>query len=101
VNPAVVVEQTIIIQPGPVEGKDRSIVNYTESDTNFGHLGGVLIECFDSLICRAYLEFNLDILPEGAVISSTILELYKFENFGYSGSSSRNADVHRLNVPWE
>jgi hypothetical protein len=72
-------EQTLTIQPDAAEGKDAHVYdNYTSH--NFGDYA-MLIAGARANIYRSYLEFDLDSLPENAVITSARLELYYIHNF--------------------
>jgi hypothetical protein len=73
-------EQTLTIQPDAAEGKDAHVYdNYTSG--NYGDVALLLAGAKASGTYRSYLEFNIDSLPENAVITSARLELYYVHNF--------------------
>jgi hypothetical protein len=73
-------EQTLTIQPGAAEGKDAHVYsNYTSG--NFGDVAMLLAGAKASGTYRSYLEFEIDSLPEDAVITSASLGLYYVHNF--------------------
>jgi hypothetical protein len=67
-------EQTLTIQPNAVIGKDTYVYDTALND-NFGDLEKVAAGTGGGYISRAYLQFNLDLLPENAVITGARLGL--------------------------
>lgn len=83
---------TIIIQPGPVEGKDAEIgvwflPNGTESYYGVG--GGETVECYvqenigSAVFQEVLLQFPLGDIPPGATIVSAKLEVYGYGIINY------------------
>jgi hypothetical protein len=73
-------EQTLTIQPDAAEGKDAHVYDgYTSH--NFGDVAMLLAGAKTSGTYRSYLEFEIDSLPENAVITSAKLGLYYVHNF--------------------
>ena len=72
-------EQTITIQPDPTAGKDAYVYS-PSSTTNFGDYSDLYAGARAMGICRSYLQFSLDALPDDAVIISARLGLYYFYN---------------------
>jgi hypothetical protein len=72
-------EETATIQPGSAEGIDTYVYDPTPDD-NYGSQDELYAGARAAGICRSYLQFDLDSLPEGAVITSARLWLYYFYN---------------------
>jgi hypothetical protein len=85
-------EQTLTLQPNPVIGKDTYVYT-TAADDNFGDLERVTAGYDSATTVRAYIQFNLDLLPEDAVITGARLGLVY-----YSTSSSAIATIGAYNV---
>ena len=97
VNPAAIIEQTITIQPGP-EGKDSSISSL-HPDENYGDGPNLSMSYREvARIYRAYIQFDLGDLPDGAVILSATLQLYRW---GLGGLPSSYVGAYRLKGPWQ
>jgi len=96
VNPAIV-EQDLVIQPSPEEGKDTMAL--TESpDTNYGShsffsIGNMTV----SMLGRCYIQFDLSALPSDAVIVSADMKLYQYDTVG---SESFSIGVHKVTAGW-
>jgi hypothetical protein len=67
-------EQTLTLQPNAVIGKDTYVYD-TAPDDNWGDLEKVAAGTGGGYISRAYLQFNLDLLPEDAVITGARMGL--------------------------
>ena len=80
-------EEMLTLQPNPAMGKD-SYVYDTSPEDNFGDLERVTAGYDLATTVRAYLQFNLDLLPENAVITGANLGLVY-----YSTSSSVVAPI--------
>jgi hypothetical protein len=72
-------EQTVTIQPDAAAGKDSYVYDPTPDD-NYGSYDDLYAGARAAGICRSYLEFSLDALPEDAVIVGARLWLYYFYN---------------------
>jgi hypothetical protein len=72
-------EVTLTIQPDPAAGKDATVYN-GEPGTNLGSYYQLIAGSRAMGLYRAYLQFNLDSLPENAVIISARLGLYYFDS---------------------
>jgi len=72
-------ELTLTLQPDAAAGKD-SYVYDTMPDTNFGTYIDLYAGARAAGICRSYLQFNINLLPEDAVITSARLGLYYYYN---------------------
>ncbi len=72
-------EQTLTIQPGSADGIDSYVYDPTPGD-NYGSDDGLYAGARAAGICRSYLQFSLDSLPEDAVIVGARLWLYYFYN---------------------
>lgn len=67
-------ELTLTLQPNPAIGKD-SYVYSTDLISNWGNREWVTAGAGAADIVRAYIQFNLDLLPENAVITGASLGL--------------------------
>ena len=76
-------EQTLILQPNPAIGKD-SYVYITAPDDNWADREWISAGAGAGDIARAYIQFNLDLLPANAVITNARLGLV----YWYSVSSA-------------
>jgi len=72
-------EQTMTIQPDATAGKDAYVYS-PSSTTNFGSYTTLYAGARAMGICRSYLQFSLDALPDDAVIISARLGLYYYYN---------------------
>jgi len=72
-------ELTLTIQPDGVIGKDNYVYDPTP-DTNYGEDYDLYAGARATGICRSYLQFNIDELPEGAFILNARLGVYYFYN---------------------
>jgi len=72
-------ELTLTIQPDGTVGKDAYVYDPTP-DANYGNASDLYAGARAMGICRSYLQFSLDLLPEDAVILNARLGLYYFYN---------------------
>ncbi len=97
VNP-VMVEHTIIIQPGSEERKD-SFVQSKYPGSNFGTATYAMIgNDFGPTIIRTYLQFNLSALPKNISITAAHLMVYQYY---YFYPLDFDIAVHRITSIWE
>jgi hypothetical protein len=94
----IIVNKTITIQPGPVEGKDSMVVTEIP-DTNYENnqyfsIGNLSV----SIIVRAHLQFDVSILPTDAVIVNADLKLYQYQTIGTEGFV---IGLHQVTESWE
>jgi hypothetical protein len=73
-------ELTLTLQPNPAAGKD-TYVYPTDPTSNWGDLERITAGSGAGNTVRAYIEFNLDLLPENAVITSARLALYYYYSY--------------------
>jgi PKD repeat protein len=105
VNPAVIIEQTIIIQPDPEEEKDCWVAYGSSNNSGTsndliidnGYVFVDLIGNASSNIARSLLQFDLSDLPEDAVIVNAYLKLYQNKSYGGTWSIG----VHQVTERWE
>jgi hypothetical protein len=79
--PGTSVTQTIILQPGPADGKD-AMISLLQPDTNFGnwpyfettYLPDSVLTVMKST--RSLIAFSLDLVPKTAIIGSAVLRLF-------------------------
>ena len=101
-------QQTIVLQPGPSEGKDARVWtlspnsnywNYPYIKANAWTWGGVFgIE-------RTFIEFNMDsIPPDIEIISAKLSFFYHYLNFGGYEEQTNSGDnyslIQRVVAPW-
>jgi len=70
-------EQTVIIQPNAVDGKDSTVHNH-KPDGNWGTHWSLLVGTFYNGIpvtFRSFIQFNLNIIPANALITSAQLNM--------------------------
>ncbi len=94
----IIVNKTLILQPGPAEGKDSMVVTQIP-DTNYENnqyfsLGNLSV----SIILRAHLQFDVSILPTDAVIVNADLKLYQYQTIG---TESFVIGLHQVTESWE
>jgi hypothetical protein len=93
-NSANAAAETLVIQPGPTEGKDTmyGTVYYTNGypDAEFMYIGGWGDEYF------SYLQFDLSSLPQNALVTSAKLSLYQ----DLEGRSYNEAQVLQITEAW-
>jgi hypothetical protein len=107
-------QKTVVLQPGPDEGKDATIYwieniegrNGDMMNKNYGSLTAFPSEAWtvdgDFFINRSLLEFDLSSIPANAEIISAELSLYfegSYEHQSLSGSNELL--IQRVTVPWE
>ncbi|MBN2541299.1 DNRLRE domain-containing protein [bacterium] len=108
---AVIVEQTLTIQPGPEEGKDSYVssltpaFNYSANEylsigqSTFSTLGVQRANyVFESYTLRSFLQFDLNALPSDSVVGSAVLKLYQTAPLE---TSSFMIGVHQISQDWE
>lgn len=97
VNPSVI-EQNMIIQPGPEEGKDSSVQS-KYSGANFGTSTYAMIgNDFGPPIARTYLQFDLSTLPNNINITAANLMVYQYH---YFYPLNFDIAIHRVTSIWE
>jgi hypothetical protein len=72
-------EQTLTLQPG----KDSYVYDPYPND-NYGNDDDLYAGARAMGVCRSYLQFNIDLLPENAVILNARVGLYYFYNAPYN-----------------
>ncbi len=72
-------ELTLTIQPDGTVGKDNYVYD-PMPDTNFGNDDDLYAGARAAGICRSYLQFSLDLLPEDVFILNARLGVYYFYN---------------------
>ena len=100
-------QTTIVLQPGPVEGKDARI-NSLETYGS-GSADELPVEAWTFLgtpgIDRALIEFDLSAIPASASITSANLTLYGTVGSGSGGHSTLSGSnefyVRRVIEPWD
>jgi len=115
VNPVVVPEQTITIQPGPTAGKDsyinsEALPGFNAGSSNELSVGNPFaatptfnVERFNLIpievdTLRSFLQFDLGLLPANAVITNASFKLYQYYTLG---SEDITIGVHQVNESWE
>ena len=102
-------QDTIVLQPGPEEGKDAYLRNLTPN-TNYGdhHDFAAIAWTFHGpYVCtRSMIEFDLSDIPENTQILSAKLSLYgnptSCNHQGHSSLSGSNESyLQRIITPWE
>ena len=116
VNPLIIIEQNMTIQPGPEEGKDSYINSFFSSpDYSAGtypdlSIGNPFAEtvtpifkkfdyiqiAYDTL--RSFLQFDLSLLPANAIITNANLKLYQYYTLG---SEDLIIGLHQVTETWE
>ena len=104
-------QTTIVLQPGPIEGKDAFLHGLaSESDNNFGSNAQLPADAWtfggDAGIIRSIMEFDLSSIPAGAVINGAYLSLYSWDSSGGLGqhstqSGSNDSWVQRITSSWD
>jgi hypothetical protein len=79
-------ETTLVIQPDKAEGKDAYVTDNSPDDNTDGEFL-LYAGANSTVITRAFIQFNLDLLPENAVIVGASLGLYYYYNAPYSPTS--------------
>ncbi len=101
-------QTTFVIQPGSVEGKDAFVIS-TNSDDNFGYPQEIIASGWTKdgspKTVRSFIEFDLSIIPDDAVLLSAKLSLYGYDspsNGTHSTTSGSNeAVLQRILTTWE
>ncbi|MGD9115837.1 MAG: DNRLRE domain-containing protein, partial [Dehalococcoidia bacterium] len=89
-------DQTLVIQPNAAIGKD-SYVYDTSPEDNFGDYTWVTAGTDPTYTVRAYLQFNLDLLPENAVVfGATLGTVYWYS----SGSTAAHLGAYNVEEAW-
>ena len=98
------VNETKIIQPGPIDGQDVEVCRYLP-DTSMGGDSSVLfvgrgwwVSPLD--VNRTYIKFNLSSIPTGAVIIDAKLKLYQDNYTGESGYPNMEIFLWRAEDGW-
>lgn len=95
---------TVVLQPGPVEGKDATIWTL-EPTTNYGAYHDYIAATWtfdgDEGTYRSLLEFNMDTIPQGAEITCASLSLFYNDLSGTNGQEGENESVlQRITSSW-
>lgn len=104
---------TIVIKPGP-EGKDAIVSSYyPEENYGSGLSLNAMISNIDRIpyVERAYIDFDLSVIPSGASILNAEIRLYAdtvLKTGGYTGHSTTNSSygtnewvLETVTSPWE
>ncbi len=99
---------TIVLQPDGSVGKDAAFDNRlpnVNSGSHMEYIASAWTFNGDPVDTRSVIEFDLSVIPEGAIITSALLSLYSFEssiNGTHSTLSGSNASVlKRITEAWE
>jgi len=92
-------EQMKKIQPGNVDGKDTYVQSGWE--LNFGYYGFLTVNYRGSSNARSFLEFDLSLIPENAVIVSAKLSLYRLEIYVIPDEEINPIGVYRVLNFWD
>jgi hypothetical protein len=72
-------ELTLSIQPDDTDGKDNYVYDPTPND-NYGNANDLYAGARAAGICRSYLQFSIDAIPDDVVILNARLGVYYFYN---------------------
>jgi len=86
---------TITIQPGPIDGKDAFIYEFT-SGTNYGSSGHLRVGSVSAGNMVSFLQFSLDSIPSDSTINSATLYLYCY----YTSGSAQTIKLWQLASSW-
>jgi hypothetical protein len=89
-------EQTLTIQPNAVIGKD-TYVYITAPDDNWADREWITAGTGGANTARAYIQFNLDLLPDGAIITSVGLGLVYWAT---SNAAAAPIGVYNVEEAW-
>jgi hypothetical protein len=89
-------EQTLNLQPNDVIGKDTYVYD-TAPDDNWGDLEKVAAGSGLGYLSRAYLQFNLDLLPEDVVVTGARMGLVYWYT---SNSAIAPIGVYNVEEAW-
>jgi hypothetical protein len=89
-------EQTLTIQPDGTVGKDTTVNTYLP-DNNWDFREWITAGANSVDTCRAYLEFNINSLPENAVITGARLGLCYWDT---SGSVASPIGIYNVEEVW-
>ena len=101
-------QNTIVLQPGGMQGKD-AVVRSSSVNNNFGDQQSNTVYTWTDnstlSLKRAFLEFDLSVLPTNANISSAKLSLYYnpldfYESFNYH-TGTNNLFIERVTSSWD
>jgi hypothetical protein len=94
----IIMNQSLTIQPNPIEGKDSMVVNQLP-DTNYvDNLYFSLGNLSASVFLRGYLQFDISSIPNDAVIIKSDLKLYQYQTIGTEGFM---IGLHQVTENWE
>jgi hypothetical protein len=97
VNPADIIEQTMTLPLGPLNGQD-SYVYKGDPDTNFNSSELIIGYGFGfNDLLWSFIRFDLSIVPVNATIVSAELKLFQYESVNMEGLI---IGVHKVNGPW-
>jgi hypothetical protein len=74
-------EQTLVIQPNAADGKDGSI-DTAMQDQNYGSYYEIAAGTGSADTVRAFIQFDLDSIPEDAVVTDADLGLFYYRSVG-------------------
>lgn len=102
-------QQTLILKPGPSEGKDNHIDNqniYNVWSTREIFFAYAENDNGQNKISRSFIRFDLDQIPPGSNIISAYLKLYSVSSLWQGGghskeSGSNKAALYRVTENWE
>jgi hypothetical protein len=93
-------EQMKKIQPGNIDGKDTWV--YEQNPTfNYGNSINLFVGNFYGYFMRGFLEFNLSLIPEDAVIVSAKLSLYHTKAAIIGGQEFNPVGVYQVLFFWD
>lgn len=98
-------QETIILQPGPSEGKD-AMAQTIYPTLNMGDENNFIAAAWTYQgvfgITRSFLSFDLSCVPAGTIISEARLDLYFNPTSGHEGHSGLNESyLRRITESWE
>jgi gliding motility-associated-like protein len=100
-------QESIVIQPGPSEGKDAKVWSL-QPNTNFANHEFIKANAWtwggEFGIERTYIEFDLSVIPQSAVISEAYLSLYYHflpGNPEQTHYGDNKTTLKRVVTPWD
>jgi len=105
VSSTLISQETIILQPGPAEGKD-AMVRTLNPYQNWGDNEDLFVAAWtyngDFGITRIVFNFDLSIIPDSSEIENAYLSLYYNPTCGHEGHGGSNESyLSRITSPWE